>query len=87
MNLFHKTSVLEFFRPLLDTYTYLVLMTSTGEANNVAVNPATTAAEKWQGVPSLKYPFEIKASFAASYTTVSPTLMIQFLAMLGHVPV
>ena len=25
---------------------YLVLMTSTGEANNVAQNPATTAAEK-----------------------------------------
>lgn len=41
-------------------------MTSTGDATTVAVNPATTAAEKWHGMPSLKMPFVIKASFVMS---------------------
>ena len=36
----------KFYFDNLNYTTYLVLMTSTGEANNVAQNPATTAAEK-----------------------------------------
>jgi hypothetical protein len=41
-------------------------MTSTGEAMTVAQNPATTAAEKWHLIPSLKMPLEMKASFVTS---------------------
>ena len=65
---------------------YLVFITSTGDASTVAQNPAVTAAVKWQGIPSTKYPLDIKPSLAASYTTVSPTLIIQFLAIFGAVP-
>ena len=64
----------------------LVLMTSTGLATKVAVTPATTALVKWRGMPSDIRPLERRESFTASYTTVSPTLMMQFLAMLGPVP-
>ena len=46
-------------------WSYLVLMTSTGEANRVAQNPAITAAVKWQGVRS-SIPWAISASLEAS---------------------
>ena len=66
---------------------YLVFTTSTGEATRVAVNPATTAAEKWHDIPSSRRPLLRIASFATSYTTISPTFMMQLRATLGNVPV
>lgn len=55
-----------FFTKMVTDFAHLVLMTSTGEASKVAQKPAATAAVKWQGMPSTKYPLAIKPSLAAS---------------------
>ena len=62
---------------------YLVFTKSTGLATAAAVNPAMMAEEKWQRTPSAMMPVVRMASLATSYTTISHTFTIPFLAMLG----
>ncbi len=65
----------------------LVLMTSTGDATHVVMNPAPNADTKWQGRLSDSSPIRRIRSFIKSYETSSHAFTMVVRAMLGAVPI